>query len=115
MAGPSWGMHRSTDYRVLMAIATGMCLLAATSAVFVIVEHLVGITLVALGVGWLVVAVLRRELRIRRRLADVAGTRPAPPRLRAGPGERSPVSPAPTRHVMNPAAPEAAPPTGGTR
>lgn len=104
MAGPNWGMNRSTDYRVLMAMAAGVSLLAAATAVFVVVERLVGVALIAVGVGWLAVALLRRELRIRHRLADVAGTRPTPPR---------PAMPAPTQPVVDPAA-DAATRSGGT-
>lgn len=115
MAGPSWGMHRSTDYRVLMAVVVGISLLAATSAVLVVVEHLVGIALVALGVGWLAIAVRRRELRIRRRLADTAGVRPAPPLAGLGEGGQAPpVGTSADRPATDPAA-QAAPRTGGTR
>ena len=115
MTGPNWGMHRSIDYRVLMAITTRLSLLAATSAVFVIVEHLVGVALIALGVGWLVVAALRRELRIRRRIADVAGTRSAV--SPTGPGHSPAAAVCRTtagRPAMDPAA-QAAPRTGGNR
>lgn len=111
MAGPNRGPTRSSDYRVLIAMATGACVLAAVSAVIAVVEHIVGVALIVAGLGWLAVAVLRRELRIRRRLADVAGTRPMPPRPRAGPGEHAPAPPAPTR--LDPAA-DAVTHTGGT-
>lgn len=111
MDGPNWGPTRSSDYRVLIAMATGGCVLAAVSAVVAVVEHVVGVAVIVTGLGWLAVAVLRRELRIRRRLADVAGTRPVPPRPRVGPGEHAPAPPAPVR--LDPAA-NAATHTGGT-
>lgn len=104
MAGSNWGMNRGSDYRVLMAMATGACVLGAVSAVVVVVEDLVGVVLIAAGADWLAVAVLHRERRIRRRLADVDGTRPAPPR---------PDQPAPTQPVTDPAA-DAATRSGAT-
>ncbi|MGH3611295.1 MAG: hypothetical protein ACRDRK_01465, partial [Pseudonocardia sp.] len=56
--------------------------------------------LIAAGLCWLAVAVLRRERRIRARLADPR-TRPAPrqpgevPHTRVGPGDDARVLPAP--------------------
>jgi len=61
-----------------------------------------GAVLIATVLGSVAVGVLRRELRIRRRIADTDGTlhAPRPPggatRSRVGPGERTPVPPATT-------------------
>lgn len=91
-------MIRPTDHCLAIAAASVLCGLAVVSSIAPAVEHVTGAVLVVAAAGWLAIAVVRRELRIRARLAD-PGTRPAParraPGLRAGPGDRAPVTPAP--------------------
>jgi len=90
-----------------MAAVGAVCALAAVASVVPVVEHIVAAALVALGLGWLAVAVVRRERRIRARIADPR-TRPKPvaggrvPALRAGSGVDAPVSPALTDHTPTP-------------
>ncbi|WP_219417708.1 hypothetical protein [Pseudonocardia nigra] len=83
-----------------MSSIVAVCAAAAVSSVVPAVEHIVGAALLAAGLGWLVLTTVRRERRIRARLADPR-THRAPrsgvgaPRSRMGPGEHTPVSPAP--------------------
>jgi hypothetical protein len=96
-------VNRSSDYRVLMVAIVTVCSAAAVSSVVPVVEHLVGAGLLAAGLLWLVIAVVRRERRIRARLADPrirpAARPPAEvPRSRVGPGDPTPDPTAPTTH-----------------
>jgi hypothetical protein len=76
MPEPAPGTGHSPDYRVLLARTAGISLLAAVSVVVLVATHLLGVAALGTGLLWLVIAAVRRELRIRRRLADTAGTRP---------------------------------------
>lgn len=63
----------SHEYRALMA---GIGAMSATTSVVPAVEQIVGAALIAAAPAWFAVAALRRERRIRDRLAD-PHTRPA--------------------------------------
>ncbi len=95
-------MNRSGEFQALMAAVGGVCVLAALSSVVPVVEHLLGGALLLGAALWSVLAVLRRELRIRRRLTEPGTGRPSPgpgagtPRPWAGPGDCTPVPYAPT-------------------
>lgn len=117
-------MNRSSEYRALMAVAIGGCALAALSSVAPVVEHIVGGALLGGGALWAVVAVLRRERRIRARLADpghphdpaTPGPGTTGPVLWAGPGDQTPAPPTPTELIpFTPGARRPAAPTGGAR
>lgn len=92
----------SGEYGVWMAAITVVCVLSAVSAVVPVVEHLVGAALITVVVGGVVVAVIRRELRIRRRLAHIA----PPPSPQAADRSRPP-------RPLPQSAASAAPRTGG--
>lgn len=87
------------DNRVLLARAAGLGLLGATAVVSLIATNLIGVVVLGAALVWLGVAVARRELRIRRRLADTAGTRSIQPEQHARP------LPAPPRPATAPTAP----------
>lgn len=71
----SWSSsHRGAEYRLIMAAVTGLCALAVVASVVPVVEHIAGVVLIAGAVLAVVAAVVRRELRIRRRIADTDGT-----------------------------------------
>jgi Flp pilus assembly protein TadB len=63
------------EYRLIMAAITMVCGVAVLSGVFPVLEHIVGGALVAVLLGTVAVRVVRRERRIRRRLADTSHTR----------------------------------------
>jgi hypothetical protein len=102
--GLSWSSsHRSTEYRLIMTAVIGLCTAGAAGNVVPGLDTAVGAALIAGGAVAVGVAVARRELRIRRRTADIDGTRHAPRPLggtsqtRVGPGDDAPVPPAPIR------------------
>jgi len=68
--------RHGAEYQALMTAVGALGALAVVSSVIPVVEHITGAVLVAAGLLWLAVALLRRELRIRARLADPR-TRPA--------------------------------------
>ncbi len=90
------------EYQALLAVVAGITTVGITAAVAGIADHVAAAVLIAAGLAWLAVTVLRRELRIRARLADPR-TRPAPrppgevPHTRVGPGDDTRVPPAPNR------------------
>lgn len=91
----SWSSsHRGTEYLLIMTVVFGLCAAGAAGSVVPSLDTAVGAVLLGGVVVAFGVAVVRRELRIRRRLADLDGTiRPAPrspdptPALRPGPGD----------------------------
>jgi hypothetical protein len=102
--GLSWSTsHRGTEYRLIIAAVVGLSAIGAAGSVVPGLDTTVGADLIAGGAVGVGVAMVRRELRIRRRLADVDGIRYAsrPPggisRTRVGPGDDAPVPPAPIR------------------
>ncbi|MCW2899254.1 MAG: hypothetical protein JWO67_1519 [Streptosporangiaceae bacterium] len=126
--------HLGVEYRLIMTTVVGLCLAGAAGSVVPGLDIVVGAVLIAAAMVACGSWVVRRELRIRRRLADTDGTlhlaprRPAQvPAPRVGLGDRAPVSPAPTRlrvvagptaHATPASSPTAAdrrlgPPTGG--
>lgn len=115
-------MRRGSEYRALMGAVGAIVTVGGVSSVAGIADHVAAAGLVAAGLVWLAVAVLRRERRIRARLADPR-ILPAPRRavevseLRVGPGDSPPVPPAPTRRPAHHRAPEPgrADSTGGAR
>lgn len=110
--GVSWSSaHRSTEYRLIMTVIVGLCAAGAVGSVVPGLDAAVGAVLGAAALGAVAVVAVRRELRICRRIADTGGTRPAPRPVagatepRVGPGDATPVPPAPiTRagHPLNP-------------
>lgn len=78
----------SGEHRAWVAALAGVCAPGAVSAVVPVLEHVVGAALIAAVIGSVAAAVIRRELRIRRRLVantplharEIAG-RSCPPRL----------------------------------
>ena len=105
-----WGPTHSSDYPRLMAAVVVVCATGAGSAIWPAVEHVIdaaviGVPLVA-GVVW----VVRREARIRRRLADSAGYPVSGSDRRVGPGEQPPAPPAPSTSTSE--LPRAAVPVG---
>lgn len=107
----------AAECRTLLAIGA----VGVVAAVAGVADHIAAAVLIAAGLAWLAVMALRRERRIRARLADPR-TRPAPrppgevPHARVGPGGRAPVPPAPTHHpgATAGAAPAAPIPAGGS-
>lgn len=101
----SWSSsHRGTEYRLIMMVVIGLCAAGAAGSVVPGLDTAIGAVLIGAVVVAVGVAVVRRELRIRRRLADLDGTiRLAPrppdptPELRVQPGDAAQVAPAPTR------------------
>ncbi|MCW2720612.1 hypothetical protein [Pseudonocardia sp.] len=100
----SWSSsHRGTEYRLIITAVVGLCGVGVAGSVVPGVDATVGAVLIAGLAVALGMAVVRRELRIRRRLADVDGTRYASrpsggaSRTRVGPGDDAPVPPAPIR------------------
>lgn len=91
----------SSEYRAWMGLITVVCAFGAVSALVPMVEHIVGVALICVVLGWAAVAVLRRELRIRRRLAAIQ-----PPAEAGGTNCR------PRRPSIDPAV-STAPQTGG--
>lgn len=99
----SWSSsRRGTEYRLIMTAVLTVCAADGAGSVVPGLDTAVGavvVPAVLVGVG---VAVVRREVRIRRRIADTDGLRywPRPPGAasvsRVGPGEHAPVLPAPT-------------------
>ena len=91
----SWSSsHRSTEYRLIMTVVVGLCAAGAAGSVVPGLDTAIGAVLIGAMVVAVGLAVVRRELRIRRRLADLDGTiRPAPrpsdptPALRPGPAD----------------------------
>jgi hypothetical protein len=76
----------STGYRVLLGGAVALCTVGAVSGIEPELSDAIGVTLLgALGALGLV-AVLRREVRIRRRWAAIVAGTPASP---AAPAEAS--------------------------
>ncbi|MBN9099395.1 MAG: hypothetical protein J0I49_14965 [Pseudonocardia sp.] len=99
--GTSWSSaHRGTEYRLIMASIVGLCAVGAAGSVVPGLDTAIGAVLVAAVLGALAVVAVRRQLRIRRRIADIDGTRPAvrpaagATEPRVGPGVVTPVSPA---------------------
>lgn len=94
----SWSSsHRGTEYRLIMTVVVGLCVAGAAGSVVPGLDTAVGAVLIGAVVVAVGVAVVRRELRIRRRLADLDGTiRPAPrppdptPALRPAPVAAAP-------------------------
>jgi hypothetical protein len=81
----------STEYRLIMAGAVGLCGTGAASSVFPVVEQVMTLLLAGAAVVAVVVcavATVRRERRIRRRLAAIQ------------PIQRVPVRPVPTPAQM---------------
>jgi hypothetical protein len=77
-------VNRTSEYRLLLAGVVACCSAAATGAVVPAVERALDATALvalALAAGWIAVAAVRRELRIRRRLAAISPPpgRPADP------------------------------------
>ncbi|MGH3616294.1 MAG: hypothetical protein ACRDRK_27610, partial [Pseudonocardia sp.] len=58
------------EYRALLAVVAGIATVGVAAAVAGIADHVAAAVLIAAGLCWLAVAVLRRERRIRARLAD---------------------------------------------
>lgn len=85
-----------------MAGALGVCAAAVAGSVVPGLDLAVGVVLVAAALAAVGVAVLRRERRIRARIADTDGARywphtsGGPAQTRVGPGEHAPAPPAPT-------------------
>lgn len=73
---PTPATRGRADYRVLLANTAGLSLLVAASVVLVVAADLVAVAVLGAGLVWLGVAAARRELRIRRRLADTRSIRP---------------------------------------
>jgi hypothetical protein len=77
-------MHRRVEYRLIMAGVCVLCAVGAVSAVVPAVEHALTVVLAvaaAVAVVALCVAAVRRELRIRRRLAAIQPLDPAQSRV----------------------------------
>jgi hypothetical protein len=94
--------RQGTEHRLIMAALTGLCALAVVSSIVPIVEHIPGVALILIGLGCAGCLAIRRELRIRRRIAHIDGPRYAQrpggaSQSRVGPGDHAPVSSAPTR------------------
>lgn len=100
-----------TEHRVLLRVVALITGVGVASPVIGLPDRVTACVLIGAGLCWVAVMALRRERRIRVRLADPR-TRPAAPATRAGPGDRTPGSPAP-----NPAPGVARPSasTGGSR
>lgn len=116
----------TAQVRALLAVVTVITAAGVAAAVVGIADHIAAAVLIAAGLGWLAVVTLRRERRIRARLADsrtrpaacppAAGPPAAAPLTRVGPGDPTPVSPAPTTRPGTPRdvrAATAVAPTGG--
>lgn len=73
------GLHRSSEATLIHVVVTVVTLAAGVAAVFPTVEfwfNAVGVVLLGVGALWIVVALVRRELRIRRRLAAIRAEAP---------------------------------------
>jgi hypothetical protein len=104
MTGRTWSSsHRGTEYRLIITAVVGLCAAGAAGSVVPGLDTTVCAVLIAGGVVAVGMSVVRRELRIRRRVADVDGTRYASrpsgeiSRTRVGPDDDAPVPPAPIR------------------
>jgi ABC-type nickel/cobalt efflux system permease component RcnA len=83
------GLHRSTESTLIHLVVTVVTLAAGVAAVVPVVEFwftAVGLVLLGAGALWIVVALVRRELRIRRRLAAIRAE--APPAVAPKPWNR---------------------------
>ncbi|WP_219418583.1 hypothetical protein [Pseudonocardia nigra] len=78
-----------------MTVVLVVCGAGAVSAIWPAVEHAVVTALICAPLVAGAVWVLRREARIRRRLADATGA----PDQRVGPGDLSPALPAPSKRT----------------
>ena len=103
MSRRSWSSsHRGTEYRLIMTGVLAVCAAGAAGSVVPGLDTAVGAVLIAAVLIAVGVAVLRRKLRIRRRVADLDGLRywPRSPggaaQTRVGPGEHASVPLAPT-------------------
>lgn len=94
-------MNAAAEFRVLLGVVAAIGAVGTASGLAGITDHTAAASLAAAALGWLAALVMRRELRIRARLAD-PHTRPAPdpfagaPCSRVVPGEHTPAPPAPT-------------------
>jgi hypothetical protein len=94
-------MNARREYWALLTVVAVIGAVGVVSSVAGIADRIAVAVLMVAGLVWLAVVVLRREWRIRARLADPR-TQPAPrspgqvPHARVGPGDRAPVPPAPT-------------------
>lgn len=95
--GASWSSgHRGAEYRLIMIVVIGLCAAGAAGVVVPGLDTAIGAVLAAAAFGAVAVVAVRRELRIRRRIADTDGTlrlrRPAAgvTELRVGPGDATP-------------------------
>jgi len=73
------GLHRSTEATLIHLVVIVVTLAAGVAAVVPVVEfwfNAVGVVLLGAGALWIVVALFRRELRIRRRLAAIRAQAP---------------------------------------
>lgn len=92
------------EYRALLGVVAGIATVGAAAAVAGIADHVAAAALVAAGLCWIAAAGLRRERRIRARLADPRtppdlAPRGEVPHTRVGPGDHAQVPPAPTRRL----------------
>jgi hypothetical protein len=63
-------MTSAAEYRALAVIVAVVLTAGVTSSLLGVAGYLTAAVLLAAGAGWLVVAMVRRERRIRARLAD---------------------------------------------
>jgi len=73
------GLHRSTEATLIHLVVTVITLAAGVAAVVPTVEfwfNTAGLVLLGAGALWIVLALVRRELRIRRRLAAIRAEAP---------------------------------------
>lgn len=99
----SWSSsHHGTEYRLIMTGVLALCAAGAAGSVVPGLDTTVSAVLIGAVLAAVGVAVVRREARIRRRIADTDGLRYWPrtpggaPETRVGPGDGAPVLPAPT-------------------
>lgn len=84
----------AAECRALASVVAVIAVVGVTSSLAGVADHVAAAALLVAAAGWAVVSVIRRELRIRRRIADTTGTRSAElwaSGSRAGPGEHAPV------------------------
>lgn len=84
-----------TEHRVLLRVVALIAGVGVASPVIGLPDRIGACVLIGAGLCWLAILALRRERRIRVRLADPR-TRSAAPATRAGPGDCTPASPAPS-------------------
>lgn len=97
----------TAECRAPASVVAVIAAVGVTSSAAGVADHVAAAALLVAAAGWAVVSVIRRELRIRCRIADTTGTRPAElwaSGSRAAPGEHAPVpsvphQPDPARHT----------------